>query len=625
MGRISLVEGLEPRRLFAAFAAPDPSFGVDGFKRMSPAQSSTLAAEATALPDGRIIYRKPFQIQFLRGDGTLDVNRGERGTLLVFQDHQVIVDPLTGRIATARQSWGDRVELRLYSPKGTPIAFSLLPANGETFREAAFSADGGLFWTGQRTTPDEPGSEARSESISVHKVRLQGDQLVVDESFGSNGVAQNIMSAHLAGAVDYFRTAAPVVDAQGRVSIAYDVVATNDDQSVRYYGGIERLTANGSPDNSDTGSRLVSESTIDSDGSGDTRQIYTRDRAYDAVTGAWWVLTYEYNRLEPGRTRLVLYRLDADGSRQNTTIGTETRVATTPPTGKVIVDPTGVARVIARGNLNGLTQVYSVRYTTDNGGQLNDTHVEDPFGNARLTPLRFDVRDVTIDRDGDLLLVGSAFDAKGSRTPALYSLRPTASADLSASSGASRLSGSGVLIVRGTDNSDRITVSRESDTIFVRINGNKPVSYKASAVRGLVIKGDKGNDFIDLAGTVGLGAYIEGGSGNDTLRGANDQGDTIFGNGGNDQIEGRGGADQIAGDAGKDTLLGGEGNDWLRGGAGEDALYASGLVRDPHGRDRVIDIMQGDEDKDFIRPDPNFGTLIDILISLSDAPDTIVY
>ena len=64
---------------------------------------------------------------------------------------------------------------------------------------------------------------------------------------------------------------------------------------------------------------------------------------------------------------------------------------------------------------------------------------------------------------------------------------------------------------------------------------------------------------------------IYGGSGDDTLSGAN-KADVISGGGGDDVIEGGNGSDTLSGGSGDDTLNGGSGNDKLSGGSGNDTL-----------------------------------------------------
>lgn len=68
------------------------------------------------------------------------------------------------------------------------------------------------------------------------------------------------------------------------------------------------------------------------------------------------------------------------------------------------------------------------------------------------------------------------------------------------------------------------------------------------------------------------GDFIFGFGGNDTLRG-HDGDDWLFGGEGNDSVDGGAGNDVVIGGAGKDTLAGGDGNDALFGGEGNDVLF----------------------------------------------------
>jgi Ca2+-binding RTX toxin-like protein len=68
-----------------------------------------------------------------------------------------------------------------------------------------------------------------------------------------------------------------------------------------------------------------------------------------------------------------------------------------------------------------------------------------------------------------------------------------------------------------------------------------------------------------------LAATIEGGPGNDRLRGTHDA-DLINGHAGNDRIRGFAGNDTLLGESGNDRIFGGGGNDMIRGTAGNDWL-----------------------------------------------------
>lgn len=75
-----------------------------------------------------------------------------------------------------------------------------------------------------------------------------------------------------------------------------------------------------------------------------------------------------------------------------------------------------------------------------------------------------------------------------------------------------------------------------------------------------------------LVPAAALAATIEGGPGNERLRGTS-AADTINGNDGNDRLAGRGGDDTLDGGNGFDRLFGLRGDDTLRGGPQRDRLH----------------------------------------------------
>lgn len=113
----------------------------------------------------------------------------------------------------------------------------------------------------------------------------------------------------------------------------------------------------------------------------------------------------------------------------------------------------------------------------------------------------------------------------------------------------------GILTVVGTGGNDNIVVSRSGNTINAI-----GLSFNASSVQKLVISGGDGDDTI--TDTTGFGAFIYGGTGNDTINGGSGN-DTIYGGAGNDTIYGRAGNDKLVGGGGGDTLDGGAGNNKL--------------------------------------------------------------
>lgn len=130
---------------------------------------------------------------------------------------------------------------------------------------------------------------------------------------------------------------------------------------------------------------------------------------------------------------------------------------------------------------------------------------------------------------------------------------------------------------------------------------------------GEVIAGDNGDD--TLSGTLfadqisgGLGDdRILGGGGDDDLHG-NGGSDTVYGDEGNDLIRGGRGEDQLFGDAGEDSIRSQKNGDIVFGGAGNDNIKGGG------GNDE----LHGDAGDDFIKG----GTRRDVLFG-GDGNDTM--
>lgn len=136
----------------------------------------------------------------------------------------------------------------------------------------------------------------------------------------------------------------------------------------------------------------------------------------------------------------------------------------------------------------------------------------------------------------------------------------------------------GVLSVYGTSAADRIGIGRKGAYYAVTVNG-QTLAFAASDVSLITAYGLAGNDSITKADQV-VGAYVDGGAGNDTLSaadGANtmnggDGDDLLYGGSGNDKMAGSDGNDTLFGGTGKDRMTGGNGNDYLDGGPGHDFL-----------------------------------------------------
>ena len=88
----------------------------------------------------------------------------------------------------------------------------------------------------------------------------------------------------------------------------------------------------------------------------------------------------------------------------------------------------------------------------------------------------------------------------------------------------------------------------------------------------IALNGQDGDDNLSWALVTGHSVVINGGSGNDTLRGGAIA-DTISGGNGNDVIYGNNGNDNLTGEEDDDRIFGGNGNDVIRGREGQDRLY----------------------------------------------------
>jgi uncharacterized protein YkwD len=114
----------------------------------------------------------------------------------------------------------------------------------------------------------------------------------------------------------------------------------------------------------------------------------------------------------------------------------------------------------------------------------------------------------------------------------------------------------------GSNTSDVIDVSQANG--HIKVLGR---SFRASAVRSIVIDGMSGNDTIRVSEAIGVRTYLYGGYGSDSIYGGGG-GDVIYGGAGNDRLYGRRGTDLLYGGSGIDTLDGGAGTDYAHGGSG---------------------------------------------------------
>ncbi|MFK7820378.1 MAG: hypothetical protein AB8G99_16780 [Planctomycetaceae bacterium] len=152
----------------------------------------------------------------------------------------------------------------------------------------------------------------------------------------------------------------------------------------------------------------------------------------------------------------------------------------------------------------------------------------------------------------------------------------------------------GVLTVRGTAESDSISVTQKGSQVTATVNGTKAL-FDAGDIQQIEVFAGEGNDKVKATGANPVTVYGDGG--NDNIKGSNGP-DTIFGGAGNDIINGGNGRDSLFGEEGSDKINGGNGDDYLsgdigrdliKGGSGDDVVYAGG------GSDKVIGGKGNDE------------------------------
>ena len=147
---------------------------------------------------------------------------------------------------------------------------------------------------------------------------------------------------------------------------------------------------------------------------------------------------------------------------------------------------------------------------------------------------------------------------------------PPAAPELSPPASVRRV-GNRIIIDAGAGD-DNVQITRNAaGGVTVNVNGAERTFTGADANR-LTIRAGNGNDTINVAPDVTVRLTLEGGDGNDTIRGGGGN-DTIRGGGGDDTIEAAGGNDTVWGGAGRDYLNGSLGNDRLYGGIGDDVVY----------------------------------------------------
>jgi PKD repeat protein len=164
----------------------------------------------------------------------------------------------------------------------------------------------------------------------------------------------------------------------------------------------------------------------------------------------------------------------------------------------------------------------------------------------------------------------------------------------------------GNLAVSGTDGDDTIAIvpkgkqSAGGSTVRVFLNGVSQGTF--SGVEELTVFGQDGDDRIHLAGSIRVPAYLDGGDGDDRIKGGKG-GDILIGGDGDDSLNGHQGNDVVIGGDGADHLMGGPGDDLVIAGTvtfgdDQDALHALADLWGGAGNfaTRVEALRSGDED-----------------------------
>ncbi|HKB38556.1 MAG TPA: alkaline phosphatase D family protein, partial [Gemmataceae bacterium] len=111
------------------------------------------------------------------------------------------------------------------------------------------------------------------------------------------------------------------------------------------------------------------------------------------------------------------------------------------------------------------------------------------------------------------------------------------------------------LVINGGTGDDHIEVEEHGHgRIVVEVNEHKIGEFDTQAIDLIFLNGLAGNDSLKVASNIRISAILDGGSGDDELRGG-------------------GSADILLGGAGADALFAGSGRDLLIGGAGKDELH----------------------------------------------------
>jgi RTX calcium-binding nonapeptide repeat (4 copies) len=173
--------------------------------------------------------------------------------------------------------------------------------------------------------------------------------------------------------------------------------------------------------------------------------------------------------------------------------------------------------------------------------------------------------------------------------------------------------GDQLLAVGGTEGNDTIKLIPGGQGGGVRLQVNGVAQGAFAGADRIAVFGLAGNDTIHLAGSIRTPAWLDGGDGNDQLKGAKGA-DVILGGAGDDHIDGSQGADILVGGMGADRILGGPGTDlMIAGTTSYDAdLFALNTIAGLWGTGSVADRV------DALR------TSTDVPLSLGGSSPTVI-
>ncbi len=180
--------------------------------------------------------------------------------------------------------------------------------------------------------------------------------------------------------------------------------------------------------------------------------------------------------------------------------------------------------------------------------------------------------------------------------------------------------GSGVdtAIVGLTDAGETVRIDQRGGDFQVAVQSPERSATTFRNIEDLVVETAGGDDVISVSGAINnrFAVKVDGGAGNDWIRGGNgsetlrggEGDDSVFGSNGNDILEGGAGRDTLDGSNGSDTVFGGAGDDDVFGGNDRDVLNADDgddRVFGGNGRDSLdggdgADTLDGGNDNDLV-------------------------